>query len=567
MKYIELFAGCGGLSLGLKSLPDSDMLMANELSPMAGETFALNLLNENLKQQAESSLSDSTVLKTKWLSSQYKISELSSRLRENPHEYRPLDKGVCDLSPDGSNLHEALVIGSVVDLNLWLTQDRNKKALERIKSGFGKGNVDLVSGGPPCQSFSMAGMRQFANARNVLPWEFAKFVSLIQPKFVLLENVSGIMHPFMVDGEKRYAWFEVAQAFAKIGKVAPISSGGGALGYVPLCMHVNAKLAGVAQNRPRFIMLAFRHDIYLKLQEHMTGRDREIIDSSEKFYEKVRLGQPVIVKEDLSVYDLEKDAKQFDGTFLSPLSAGPSISVAKAIDDLRSPNIEQSAYVKNNNRLLGRPRDTASDFKLENHICRTHGIVVQRRFRIYQVLSTMTSETALSARKILRRSGNILTDSAWKELKNAEFFKEPGKPFAKFRSKESLENFLIDHQTSKHSQKALASDMPAPAALSIPDDTCHYHPHESTLRALSVREMARIQSFPDNFVFCSKATTGGMQRKFEVPQYTQVGNAVPPLLGRALGQIVNGLLKLSRSTAKGEARGDDVKKRAEATQD
>lgn len=62
------------------------------------------------------------------------------------------------------------------------------------------------------------------------------------------------------------------------------------------------------------------------------------------------------------------------------------------------------------------------------------------------------------------------------------------------------------------------------------------------LRTLTVREMARIQSFPDNFVFRSKATTGGPERKYQVPQYTQVGNAVPPLLGRALGELVRYLL-------------------------
>ena len=54
--------------------------------------------------------------------------------------------------------------------------------------------------------------------------------------------------------------------------------------------------------------------------------------------------------------------------------------------------------------------------------------------------------------------------------------------------------------------------------------------------------MARIQSFPDNFIFRSKVTTGGEMRRFEVPQYTQVGNAVPPLLGKALGLCVKELL-------------------------
>jgi DNA (cytosine-5)-methyltransferase 1 len=54
--------------------------------------------------------------------------------------------------------------------------------------------------------------------------------------------------------------------------------------------------------------------------------------------------------------------------------------------------------------------------------------------------------------------------------------------------------------------------------------------------------MARIQSFPDHFEFRSKITTGGKMRSYEVPQYTQVGNAVPPLLGRALGKVALNLL-------------------------
>ena len=55
MKYIELFAGCGGLSLGLES-SDYEMVFANELSPMAGETFAYNLLGEDLRQLADTAV-------------------------------------------------------------------------------------------------------------------------------------------------------------------------------------------------------------------------------------------------------------------------------------------------------------------------------------------------------------------------------------------------------------------------------------------------------------------------------------------------------------------------------
>jgi DNA (cytosine-5)-methyltransferase 1 len=65
---------------------------------------------------------------------------------------------------------------------------------------------------------------------------------------------------------------------------------------------------------------------------------------------------------------------------------------------------------------------------------------------------------------------------------------------------------------------------------SIPEDSIHY----SQNRGLTVREMARIQSFPDSFEFMGPRTTGGRRRRKENPQYTQVANAVPPLMAAAV---------------------------------
>ncbi len=64
----------------------------------------------------------------------------------------------------------------------------------------------------------------------------------------------------------------------------------------------------------------------------------------------------------------------------------------------------------------------------------------------------------------------------------------------------------------------------------MPDDFIHYDAN----RSLTVREMARIQSFDDSFVFQGKRATGGDKRKTETPQFTQVGNAVPPLMAHAI---------------------------------
>ncbi|WP_313453980.1 DNA cytosine methyltransferase [Brevundimonas sp.] len=83
----------------------------------------------------------------------------------------------------------------------------------------------------------------------------------------------------------------------------------------------------------------------------------------------------------------------------------------------------------------------------------------------------------------------------------------------------------------KMATRVLDATLPAPTVTSMPDDLLHY----SEPRTLTVRENARLQSFPDWFVFRGKYTTGGHRRRFEVPRFTQVANAVPPLLAEVLG--------------------------------
>ena len=71
-----------------------------------------------------------------------------------------------------------------------------------------------------------------------------------------------------------------------------------------------------------------------------------------------------------------------------------------------------------------------------------------------------------------------------------------------------------------------------------PDDCIHY----SEPRVLTVRENARIQSFPDWFEFKGKYTTGGLLRREDCPRYSQVGNAVPPLMAEIIGHFLIKLL-------------------------
>lgn len=95
-------------------------------------------------------------------------------------------------------------------------------------------------------------------------------------------------------------------------------------------------------------------------------------------------------------------------------------------------------------------------------------------------------------------------------------------------AKKELKKISLDSE--KRNYNVLKADSQSPTVMTIADDYIHF----ANPRALTVREMARLQSFDDSFVFQGKRSTGGNKRKFEVPQFTLVGNAVPPLMARAV---------------------------------
>lgn len=89
-------------------------------------------------------------------------------------------------------------------------------------------------------------------------------------------------------------------------------------------------------------------------------------------------------------------------------------------------------------------------------------------------------------------------------------------------------------ESNKRNYTVLNPKGQSPTVVTMPDDFIHYAAH----RAMTVREMARLQSFDDSFVFQGKRQTGGIKRKSEIPQYTLVGNAVPPLMVRAIANTI-----------------------------
>jgi len=90
----------------------------------------------------------------------------------------------------------------------------------------------------------------------------------------------------------------------------------------------------------------------------------------------------------------------------------------------------------------------------------------------------------------------------------------------------------------KRSVAVMDPELPSPTITTIPDDYVHY----AEPRVMTVRECARLQSFPDWFEFTGPYTTGGKERTSKVPRYSQVGNAIPPLFAEQAGLILKEIL-------------------------
>lgn len=514
-KYVELFAGCGGLSLGLESA-GWELEFANELSPMAAETFAYNLLGVDFAGDPDK---DFPVV--------HKMDVLKSM------ELDEWDK-------------KKLIVGDVVEL-VQIFKERTE-LLDRLK------NIDLVSGGPPCQGFSMAGRRAERDPKNRLPYAFVDFVELVKPKAVILENVEGILRKFTSDGGEKEPWLEIAKAFAFIG-------------YAPICFFINAKSFGIPQNRPRFIMLGLRKDLKNKFLGKIKKKSLEdvakvftqafsFVEEDSQFILDYKGNDPAIhidvVNEKFASMRKIVPIDIFNESNFFPEFSKNTVSVKEAINDLSGNGNIEKGYVLKSTLGTAYSKNLDSIFKkhiihpkshlegIFNHELRKHNSKTIKRFILLQ-----------EARKVLNKDHKVLLQNFLKgkdiSIGNVEKLKDGLKKSSKvkdFIDLESLNGFISGlrvFSSKKQIQRPLSQDLPAPAQLTIPDDFCHYS--SSQPRVLTVREMARIQSFPDSFVFRSKVTTGGKNRKSEVPQYTQVGNAVPPILGNIIGKWVKNILK------------------------
>ena len=305
---------------------------------------------------------------------------------------------------------------------------------------LGVGEVDVLVGGPPCQSFSTAGKRaSVQDTRGTLLWDFLRFVGEMQPKFFLMENVRGLLsaalrhRPISERPDKGGTPMEddelpgsVVRLFCDDLHRVP----GGP--YHMDCFEVNAVNYGAPQLRERAIFIG--------------NRFNEVID------------------------------------FPNP-THGPAKAANDATFELFSPESPLIPW-KTLRDAIGStsdPRPVIMDFSPRK-------------------------------KNFLRL---VPPGSNWRSLPVELQRESMGKAW---------------HAKGGRSGwwRRLSFDLPCPTLVTMPNHASTSLCHPTEVRALSLREYAAIQEFPDNWEF----------RGSPSEQYAQVGNAVPVRLGMVAGKVI-----------------------------
>lgn len=364
---IDLFAGCGGLSLGLEQA-GFKAIFANELNPMCADTYKLNINIDS----------------------------------------------------------EKVFVG---DINNLLSEVKEQKI--KFK------NVDLISGGPPCQGFSMANRQRIIDdPRNILYKSYLEFLDIVRPKFFIMENVKGMTNK--ID--------EILSDFNSI-----LDSE-----YNISYRLLNAKNFGVPQHRERLFIIGNR--IGMQSEAIFTAIE------SKKY-------QSYVLKDALEGLPI-LGVNPFKNR-----SAIENDTVGYIERDFEYIHSDFYNFI-NNGRLIN---------KVYNHKNRYNNA---RDIMIYERLPQ-------GANSLHESIADIMPYKSRNHIFRDKYFK-----------------LKLDDVC-----KTITSHMKF---------DCHMYIHPTQPRGLSAREAARVQTFPDDFVFT------GPQNGW----YLQIGNAVPVKLAKVIGEEI-----------------------------
>ncbi|MCE5220606.1 MAG: DNA cytosine methyltransferase [Clostridium sp.] len=349
--------------------------------------------------------------------------------------------------------------------------------------------IDAIFGGPPCQGFSRAGRRDPNDPRNMLFREYLRVIRDINPRYVVMENVEGF-NDTRFDGFQSFDG-EIYEDNTLVREI--LINEFNKLHYNVLEPRVlDASDYGVPQRRRRAIFIAYRNGENIPRYPEPThiGDDKlTVLDAISDLIKDDNIRRAVSTN--LTQYQIE-----------SRQGRTPTVQGNIPLGDRALTNIEISRHspiIVERSSLYNEGEDSAA---LKRRII-SNGIDIRGKVSL---INECTEKLNINEEELIRRFGNA----------------------------DVTEEMIRVLLTKKSIRTRLSRNRPSNTVVTLPDD--YISPFEN--RMFSVREMARLQSFDDNFEFLGKRTTGGQRRRSEVPQYSQVGNAVPPLLARAVANEI-----------------------------
>lgn len=512
---VDLFAGPGGLSEGFSSVIRNgsrvfDIRLSIEKDPEAHKTLELRSF---FRQFPPGKVPDEYYELLR-----LKSTEERELFRKKLFQTYPVEAKKASQEAWCAELGSDKFPDSLIDTRI-------REALKGVKDW-------ILIGGPPCQAFSLVGRsrRQWKDNldenddRVHLYKEYLRIIAVHQPAVFVMENVKGLLSS-KLNGKKM---FDLVKRDLKNPGYIFKKSGSASYKIFSLSTETNtdfrdqptynsdkdfiikSEAYGVPQKRHRVILMGVRDDIRIS-PETLIQQEQNTLFQVISDLPRIRsaMGRSFVVKNKKRNYATVEDSysnwrksiksyyrefkawKKFKTDVVSINSVDPDYGIG-------------SEFIKYNTPLKSNPLyDWYRDDKLKgvsNHVSRSHMIGDLKRY-LFASIFTM-------------------------EFKRFPRLEE----YASFDSSLAPDHLNADSGKFNDRFRVQLPYEPATTITSHISKDGHYFIHydPGQCRSFTVREAARIQTFPDNYLFCGSRTS----------QFQQVGNAVPPYLAKQIGEVV-----------------------------
>lgn len=527
---VDLFAGPGGLGEGFSrsTLCDFRLVVSIEKDPMAWQTLRLRAAHRELMREEGKESSawrewDSIIGSASWMETFANLCDSTNPAIRKACRAAEDEAWQCELGPENRERVSAGV--------------RLRLAPFKRRNGAIPKNIVLI-GGPPCQAYSIVGRsrnrgtsdyRAERDQRHFLYLEYLRVIADLRPAVFVMENVKGMLTS-RVMGREMFQSIrgDLSRPDIALGRNEDLAYTLVSLDRNTLIptdpkpedFIVRAEDHGVPQARHRVIIFGVRNDVMSRLERvpHLPGFDK-----------------PATVQSAISDLPPLHPTLSFRGQGLSLLDCFSRPIFSKALNELHGRDEVASAAASEMQSALwelrrmrglsagaerqppmpappGRPDALMAWFRdrptgvLANHECRAHmpdDLVRYLFVAAFGKVAKRSPKLGDFPFSLLPNHGNIVRD-------------DPASSIFKDRFRVQVWDKCSMTVTS-HIGK---------------DGHAFIHPDPWQCRSLTVREAARLQTFPDSYVFLGNRTS----------QYSQVGNAVPPLLAAQVADAVAAVL-------------------------